>query len=170
MTADFFKFTTETTKENFSKSQQLIFSENDYDPYSDDLSNMEQLLDEGKFQEVVDYGSINILLSPRAHLFKNYALRQLKKVKEAQIEMRLSSKILQCIKLSGAGTKEEPYLITRISDEKDFLDFIHDRLAKQSLFSENDKYYDLITTISKKEIYFDITIPYLKLSSILHKQ
>lgn len=136
MTEDFFKFIMETTKENFSKSQRDVFSNNEYNPYSEDLNYLEELLDEEKFQDAVEYNTVNILLSPRAHLYKNYALTQLKKEDGAKAEMIIALKILECISLTGIGTKDEPYVITRISDEKDFLNYLEEEFSSQSLVSE----------------------------------
>lgn len=68
MTDDFFKFITETTKENFLAAQQIVFSDEAYYPYSEDLSILEERLNNDEFEEVAAYFSVNILLSPRAFL------------------------------------------------------------------------------------------------------
>jgi len=167
MTDQFFNFISETTKENFQSAQQEVFSDNAYNPYSDDLDLIEELLDENKFDEAVNYLSVNVLLSARAHLYKNYALTQLGKEKEAQAELIFAHKILEGISLTGDGTLVKPYLITRISDEKDFLSYLEEVFARQSLVSDNGHFYDVIVTQSERRIYFDITTPYLKMQNLM---
>lgn len=165
-----FQFVIETTKENFETSQQSIFSHESYDPYSEDLENIENLLDENRFEEVIKYNNINILLSPRAHLYKSFALRQLGEESNAKSEVILAHKILEGISLTGEGTQEKPFVVTRISDEKDFLTYLEEQFSGQSLQHSEDKIYDVINTVSQKEIYFDITVPYQKMMNLINNQ
>ena len=167
MTVDFFKFITETTKENFLASQQIVFSDETYNPYSDDLNILEQQLGNDEFEEVIEYVSVNILLSPRAHFCKHYALTELGDEEGAKAELILGQKILEAISLTGNGTKEMPYLITRMSDERDLLAYLDEEFASQSLVADNNRFYDLITTQSGNEIYFDITTSYSKMQNMV---
>ena len=41
------------------------------------LKNLQDLLNEGKFEEVIQYVNVNILLSPRAHICKYFAYKEL---------------------------------------------------------------------------------------------
>lgn len=167
MTDDLIKFITETTKENFISIQNTVISNAEYHPYSDDLSTMENMLDTSKFEDVGDFYTVNILLSPRAHLYKNYAYEKLNKENEANSELILAQKIMEGLSLTGDGSKQSPYLVTRISDEKDLLSYFQEQFANQKLINDNGRYFDCITCQSGKDIYFDITTPYLKMQELM---
>lgn len=167
MIDDFFKFLSETTKENFLAAQQVVFSDESYNPYSEDLNILEEQLDNDEFEEVVKCVSVNILLSPRAHFYKNYAYTKLGNEDGSNAELFLGQKILEAISLSGNGTIEMPYLITRMSDERDLLAYLDETFASQSLVAENNRFYDLITTQSGNRIYFDITTSYTKMQNLV---
>lgn len=167
MTEDLFKFINETTKENFISIQNAVISNPEYHPYSNDLSTMEDMLDAGKFEDVDDFYTINILLSPRAHLYKNYAFEKLNKENEAKSELILAQKIMEGLSLTGDGSQQSPYFVTRISDERDMLSYFQEQFASQRLINDHNRYLDCITSQSGKNIYFDITTPYLKMQELL---
>ncbi|WP_452598660.1 DUF4919 domain-containing protein [Pontimicrobium sp. MEBiC01747] len=168
MTEEFFNFISETTKENFVNAQNAVKLHPAYNPYSEDLSIMEDLLDEKKFQEAADYSSINVLLSPRAHLYKNYALGQLNNVKDAESELFFAQKIMEGIETTGDGSEEYPYIVTRVSDERDLLNYLQEKFISQRLVNKNNQYFDLINCESGTELYFDITEPYLKMQQLMN--
>jgi hypothetical protein len=60
-----------------------------------------------------------------------------------------------------------PYLITRMSDERDLLTYLNEEFASQSLVTENNRFYDLITTQSGNRIYFDITTSYTSMQNLV---
>lgn len=169
MEDNFFDFILSTTKENFLKAQERITKSEGYDPYSQDIEIITDLLDNNKYKEASSYTNLNILLSPRAHLLKQYAFTQLGNDNEAKAEMILAQKILEGLSLTGDGTKELPYLVTRISDERDLLDYLNEKFSAQSLIQENNRAYDRITTASAKQIYFDITAPYLRMQKLMNE-
>ncbi len=164
MTDDFFDFLTEPTKEAFLKARNYVIEHEEYNPYSDDTSTIQDLLQKEAFEDVLKYTNINVILSPRVHLMKKYAATQLGREKDATSEYFLGHRILEGIESTGDGSKENPYLVLRVSDERDFLGFIGEEFKSQALVKE-DKTYDLITTQSGKSIYFDITDSYKKIAS-----
>ena len=165
MTEDFFYFISNTIKKNFINSQNIVFSNAEYNPYSEDLNIMKNLLDSNEFKKLVEYNNINTILSPRAHLYKNYALEKLEN--DAKHELIFTQKIMEGISITGNGTKALPYLVTRVSDEKDMLNYLQEEFKSQRLAKENDKFYDLIFCKSENKIYFDITIPFLKMQDLM---
>jgi hypothetical protein len=66
-----FDFVGRSTKENFLKHRELIITNPDYDPDSDDLEIMKKLYENKEYDKLNYYVTINVLLSPRAH-FKIY--------------------------------------------------------------------------------------------------
>lgn len=167
MQQDFFQFIQEPSKEAFLKSRAYVINHADYDPYSDDLDTMEGLLDTGKFEEAAEYRNINVLLYPKAHLYKSYALKKLNREDDAKSESVFAFIIMDCMELTGDGSKESPYIVTRISDERDFLMHLDEEFATQSLVTEEGKYFDMITTQSGRAIYFDITDCYRRMQYLM---
>jgi len=158
MTADIFDFIKTPSKELFLKSQQYVINHEVYDPYTSELDELMDLMDAKDFQKVVDFKSINTLLSPSAHLIKHHAAKQMNDDLNAKSEWILFNKVLENLLLTGDGSKEQPYLITQISDERDIIQSMEDEVANQRLIKSEGKSYDLIKTKSGKEIYFDITL------------
>lgn len=167
MTERFFDFVLNTTLENFSSSQREVMNHQDYNPYSEELDQLELLLDNGNLLEVINYTSINTILSPRAHLYKNYALEKLGKKDEARAELILACKIMEGVQLTGDGSREKPFVVTRISDEKDMLGYLDEEFLSQELFHADNGIYDLIECQSGREICFDITLPYRKMNALM---
>lgn len=164
MTDDFYAFLKEPTKENFLKAHSYIAQHEDYNPYSNDLNQMEDLLEKNEFQKALDYANINVMLSPRAHLMKKYAATQLENEEAANAEYFLAMRILEGIESTGDGSKEHPYLVLRVNDEGDLLSYLEEEYQVQQLIQE-DIIYDAITTKSGKTIYFDITNCYQKMNT-----
>ncbi len=164
MTDDFYAFLKEPTKENFLKAHSYVVQHEDYNPYSDDINQMEELLEKNEFQKALEYANINVMLSPRAHLMKKYAATQLEDEEAANAEYFLAMRILEGIESTGDGSKEHPYLVLRVNDEGDLLSYLEEEYQVQRLIQE-DTIYDAITTKSGKTIYFDITDCYQKMNS-----
>ncbi|WP_046758161.1 DUF4919 domain-containing protein [Kordia jejudonensis] len=164
MKDDFFDFLNEPTKEAFLKARAQIVAHEDYNPYSDDPTIIQDLLMQKEYEKVMNYTNINTILSPRVHLMKKYAATQLGREKDATSEDFLGYRILEGILATGDGSKEHPYMVLRVSDERDFLSFIGEEFASQALIKE-EKTYDCIHTQSGKSIYFDITDCYRKIAS-----
>jgi hypothetical protein len=154
---EIFSFVLETNKEIFLHSQSIIMNHEDYNPYSDDLDILEKLLDQEKYIEVIEYYNINIMLSPRAHLYKFYALERVGNQKDAKMEILIADKIFEAISLTGDGTLEFPYNVTRISDENDFLRHLKEQPKMQRLIKSNEKNVDVMECVSGAQFHFDIT-------------
>lgn len=158
------------TEENFLKLQLEVTSSEEYNPYSFEIYELESLLDDEKFEEVVQYENINTILSPSFHFLKNYALEQLNRFEEAEIEYEIATSLLLGIESTGNGTKEAPFIITRISDENDILMSLAENKSSQNLIEIDNTYFDVIKCESGKEIYFDITKPYLRNEILIEKR
>jgi len=170
MKEGFFDFMMEPSKESFLASRKYIVEHEDYDPYSDDLDELNLLLDQEKYKEASEFSALNLILSPRAHLLKNYALDKLQNEQGAKAEHILAMRIMECIELTGDGSQASSYIVTRISDEKDMLLYLGEAMLSQALQSFENKYFDVITTQSGKTIYFDITDCYTRLPYIFEKK
>ncbi|WP_426477227.1 DUF4919 domain-containing protein [Chryseobacterium sp. CBSDS_008] len=166
-----FEFLTDPTKETFLKCRELVISDPEYDPYSEDIENLQDLLNEGKFEEVIRYANINILLSPRAHICKYFAYKELGDEKGRNIEMTITQIIFECLEKTGEGTKKSPYIITRISDERDLVrHHLNKQDVSQNLVKDGDKIMDALTLDDGTQLYFDIKDPYQRLAFSFSKR
>ncbi|WP_223601079.1 DUF4919 domain-containing protein [Chryseobacterium sp. GVT01B] len=166
-----FEFLTDPTKETFLKCRELVINDPEYDPYSEDIENIQNLLNEGKFEEVIQYVNVNILLSPRAHIYKYFAYKELGDEKGRSIEMTIAQIIFECLERTGDGTKESPYMITRISDERDLArHHLNKQDVSQNLVKDGDKIMDVLTLDDGTQLYFDIKDPYQRLAFSFSKR
>ncbi|MCS3529996.1 DUF4919 domain-containing protein [Chryseobacterium sp. JUb7] len=160
-----FDFIKDPTKENFLKSRELIVTNPDYNPYSDDLEIMEQLFENKEYEKLNYYVNINVLLSPRAHFIKYFSLKQAGNTKAADSVMFICHNILSGIEKTGDGTLQNPYIVIRISDEADFLQLhLRKKYTQQKLMQNEGKYLDVLTLEDGSELYFDITDAYQRIS------
>ncbi len=166
-----FEFLTDPTKETFLKCRELVINDPEYDPYSEDLENMQDLLNKGKFEEVILYKNVNILLSPRAHIYKYFAYKELGDEKGRNIEMTIAQFIFECLVKTGEGTQDAPYMITRISDERDIVrQHLNKKDVSQNLIRDGDKIMDVLTMDDGIQLYFDIKVPYQRLAFSFSKR
>lgn len=145
------------TAENYLAIRKEIVALDGYDPYSDDIDQLNELLDAEKFEEALQYNNANTLLSARCHLLKSFALKQLGNDKDAQSENIIAHQILEGMAASGDGTLEKPYMVLRISDERDLMMYLDEEFTSQSLSNRNGMMLDVLTTVSGKQIHFNIT-------------
>ncbi|MFP3593154.1 DUF4919 domain-containing protein [Chryseobacterium sp. SIMBA_038] len=156
-----FDFVADPTKENFLKHRELIITNPDYDPYSDDLDIMEKLYENKEYDKLNYYVTINVLLSPRAHFRKYFSLKQIGNTKAAESVMFICHNILSCMEKTGDGSIENPYIVIRVSDEKDFMELhLKKKYIQQRLIQHEDKYLDVLTLEDGSEVHFDITDAY----------
>lgn len=166
-----FEFLADPTKETFLKCRKLVINDPEYDPYSEDIENMQDLLNEGKFEEVIQYVNVNILLSPRAHIYKYFAYKELAEDKGRSIEMTIAQLIFECLEKTGDGTKDFPYIITRISDERDLIrHHFNKQDVSQSLVRDGNKIMDVLTLDDGSQLYFDIKDPYQRMAFSFSKR
>ncbi|MCX6318500.1 MAG: hypothetical protein NTW29_14505 [Bacteroidetes bacterium] len=60
----------------------------------------------------------------------------------------IAIKLMEGVSLTGDGSQEKPFLVTSVSDERDFLQLIEEKVESQCLLSVVGKHYDLLTTAS----------------------
>ncbi|SIR06031.1 DUF4919 domain-containing protein [Chryseobacterium sp. RU33C] len=166
-----FEFLTDPTKETFLKCRERVINDPEYDPYSEDIENIQDLLNKGKFEEVIRYNNVNILLSPRAHIYKYFAYKELGDEKGRSIEMTIAQLIFECLEKTGNGTEDSPYIITRISDERDLVrHHLNKHDVSQNLIRDGDKIMDALTLEDGTQLYFDIKVPYQRLAFSFSKR
>ncbi|MEE6127554.1 DUF4919 domain-containing protein [Chryseobacterium arthrosphaerae] len=166
-----FEFLTDPTKETFLKCREVVINDPGYDPYSQDTENMQDLLNSGKFEDVIQYVNINILLSPSAHIYKYFAYKELGNEKARNVEMMIVQTLFECLEKTGDGTRKSPYIVTRISDERDLIrHHFNKQDVSQWLIRDEDKIIDVLKLDDGTEVCFDIKTLYHRLAFSFNKR
>jgi hypothetical protein len=148
---------------NFLKVHKLVVSHPSYAPYSSELDEIPDLLDESKFKEVkerIGAAKYNLLLSPRAHMFLAAAARGLDDKEAVKQETTISDKCIQGVCATGDGSEKKPMIVTRVSDEYDVARSLKKRVSGQGLRIKDERCYDVLQCADKSELWFDITTPF----------
>ncbi|QIF02155.1 DUF4919 domain-containing protein [Roseimicrobium sp. ORNL1] len=159
----FVEFLQAPTQENFLKVRNAVLATEEFDPYTDAIDGVPKMMEAGELEqalEVMKHALFpNLVLSPGAHLNIAFLLHKLGREKDAAFEHHISQLLQEAIEETGDGTEARPYLVTRTSDEYDYL-FAHDLEAKgQALAKSPDgtREHDVLTTKDGGQIWFDVT-------------
>jgi hypothetical protein len=149
------------SKESYLRLRRMLLDNNDYNPYSADLYKISELIQRNMFQQALNkiiQSMINLMLSPRAHMFASIAYMKLGQERECQKAKNLYKACLSGILSTGDGSKEKPYLVTSVSDEHDVLSAMEKEFVSQSVTKEQKgKRYDVFELTDGTRLYFDIT-------------
>lgn len=154
-------------RENYMRLFEMVTSGDAYDPYSDEMRRVHSHLELGDANSaymVLMQSWSNLMLSPRAHLAAGICLEQLGQPDGCRAEKMIASAILEGILASGDGSRENPYLVTRTSDEYDLLSYLEKTMRQQALHEDEGRYFDVLELEDGGSLWFDITAPYTKLS------
>jgi hypothetical protein len=161
MRAQFFTYLEHPSLDSFMGLREAVLSAEGFDPYSCDLDDINALMESDQWEEVVATITKNLfpnhLLSPSAHLSLGFAYHKLGREKESGFEQLVYSALVDGIKSTGDGTAEQPYLVTRTSDEYDLLMVEDLRPTQQSLIHRDGREFDMMTLEDGREVWFDIT-------------
>lgn len=159
--ADVFKaFFAKPDKENYLRALKATTDLKSYNPYSTDLSDVSELIDDGKFDDArkkLKACMPEFMLSPRAHQFSAKVKKQLGDAKAAKRETELAKKCIDGILSTGDGTADKPYSVTRVSDEYDLLAHLGKRMVSQGLAHKNGKSCDRLQCGDGSELWFDVS-------------
>jgi hypothetical protein len=157
----FIRYLTERNPADFLALRNAQAASPAYEPYNDRLSDVMSLLGEGKFVESRDIlreGMLNVLLTPSAHLLLAYALSNLGDAEGEKMEGAAGYILLDGILSTGDGSRERPYLVSRIRDEYDVLQELDKPFQGQSLIHNGDRSFDVINGGEGTQLWFDITM------------
>ncbi|RBP35535.1 uncharacterized protein DUF4919 [Roseimicrobium gellanilyticum] len=159
----FVEFLQAPTQENFLNVRNAVLADAQFDPYTDAIDGVPKMMEAGELEqalEVMKHALFpHLVLSPGAHLNIAFVLHKLGREKDAAFEHHISQMLQKAIEETGDGTEARPYLVTRTSDEYDYL-FAHELEAKtQALAKSPDgkHEYDVLTTTTGQQIWFDVT-------------
>ena len=139
-----------------------------YRPYSDEMDNANQLLEEGRFPEAVltlRAAMPNLLLSPSAHQMLAYSYAKMEDEEAAAAETKAAMACLRGIQSTGDGTEQQPWLVVRTSDEYDVMATLQKRMQQQSLVNDNDLHLDRVECTDGSTLWFDVTDAFRQLGA-----
>lgn len=163
----------EPNKERFLDVRRLILAWPQYDPYSNDLVDIESLYGEKKFdaaKQQLDKSMPNLLLSPRAHILAYLIARGRGDFKVANNERVIIKSLYQGLMSTGDGTREHPYLVLRVSDEYDLLMHFSKKASSNSTQSIEEKHFDVLHCEDGSSVWFDVTDAYRWMQEKMKKE
>ncbi len=98
------------------------------------------------------------------------AYEKLGKQEEAEMEAAIYRRCIEGILSTGDGSREHPYVITRVSDEYDILFVLEREMESQALCEINNRHCDVIALADGEEMVFDITDCYGELTKQFSKR
>jgi hypothetical protein len=161
--AAFPAFLKDPSKANFLKVHKLVVSHPAYAPYSSDLDEAADLIEQGNLKSADDLlreGRVNLLLSPRAYQLARRLSPGPRDPKSAQLASETAKKCLQGIRSTGDGTEKQPMIVARSSDAYDVAKSMDKRVAGFRRHSKEDKYYEILRCSDNSELWFDVTAPF----------
>lgn len=158
------------TREAYLEIYRSVVSRPDYDPYSTELNRVLELLEAEQpaaAGEELTRAMPNLILSPRAHYIASRVYEKLGDEQAAAAEKALVSVCLRGILASGEGTAENPYVVARVSDERDVASYLGREVKGSSLHMEDGRFLDALHLAGGDPLWFDITDAYQRLQSQL---
>ena len=149
------------SRESFTALRSEVMAHPEFDPADTSLDGVAAMLADGMHDEAAELIRAQLvpdfLLSPGAHWSLGYALRMIGDERGETFEFSLGQQLLNGIQLSGEGTEESPWLVSRTSDQYDLLLSRDLKLKTQAIVRVGDRSLDRMETHSGEVFYFDIT-------------
>jgi hypothetical protein len=158
------------TLENFVALRSAHLAQEGLNPYSGELIPVGKLLAAGKYREAADLISKHLIpdyiMSAGAHLELAVAQKGLGFNDKAEFERFLAQKLVLGIEMTGKGSEARPFLVTRTSDEYDFLIYRKQTPSIQALVESAGRRLDRIQTQSGEVFWFDVT----EIHALMHRR
>ena len=162
----FIRFVQSPNRESFLAVRTAVISSNFYDPYSKDFEEIDELVESGKFDEAsekIAAAMPNLLLSPRAHMISAFLAERSNDQQRTEMEDLISVACCEGILATGDGSKDNPYLVLRTSDEYDVIEYCQQKISGQALINDGEQHFDLMQLEDGTEMWFDVTDAFKKL-------
>ncbi|MDX1945598.1 MAG: hypothetical protein SFU86_09320 [Pirellulaceae bacterium] len=160
MQRQFSRFVELPSRENYLAACRAVLRRAELPLVAIDLADLEQLLDAGEFQEVLD--RIDSLpaskaLSPRVHFFAAEAAEALGDLETGEVERFLFVLCLKGLLATGDGSQSAPYVVCHATDEHDVLEALAHEPAGQTLLADATQMLDMITCTDGRQVWFDVS-------------
>lgn len=154
------RYLEEQTPESFLALRQSVLASPDYNPYSDELLEASELLDQGKFEGARErlHSMLGTwVLTPRVHFMLAFAHQKVGDRESAEMEEAIGALLLQGILSTGDGSEGAPYLVSRVADEYDALEYLDRPSRGQSLVGKEERRLDRHQCEDGSCVWFDVT-------------
>lgn len=156
----FLSFVEEPALDTYLFVRERIVAHTRYDPYSDELRQLELDFHAGEYSRV--YKNAPRLLpiwnlSPRFHYLFGVSALETGDLATAEREKRLSRTCLFGLTETGDGTEERPFLVTYLSDEYDLLRCMDVQVRQQQVVDVDHRQMDVLRAADGTEYWFDVT-------------
>jgi hypothetical protein len=149
--------------ETYLRVRKKVIESGCYKPYSYELREIDALLAQEKYQEaqnLLQEAMPNLLLSPRAHLFRAWIAEKTGNSEEMQMEREIAGCIARGILSTGDGSASRPYVVMRTTDEHDLVGYLGKEFSQQALLQADGKSMDRVACSDGSSLCFDITDAY----------
>ena len=156
-------FVKQPSKQSYLGVLAALASSEAYQPYANDLADIEELIERKQFKEAqarLDKARPGLLLSPRLHSLAARTATGLGDAGTMAAELSMGNECLKAILGTGDGSRERPYVVSMVEDEYDLLRHLKKRVRSQGLMIGDEKHYDRIQCQDGGEVWFDITTPF----------
>lgn len=156
-----FDYLCHPSKESYMRTRAALFAEPDYNPYNQELTSLKTLIAQEEYatatQQIERILYPDYMLSPRAHLTLGVLYHKLGQPSQSNVHYTIGAHCIQGIQWTGNGTKDQPYLITRVSDALDIFSAANLPLAHHRLEQQGQRQFEVLTSTNKQEMWFDCT-------------
>jgi hypothetical protein len=146
----FMQFVQQPNAETYRKLHALVTSQPSYDPYGNELNQVEEFLSRQDYAEAKKRLSdmmVTWLISPTVHMLAGFVAAKLGDTPAC----------MQGILATGDGTDNKPYLVSRVRDEYEVIRFLGKTSAAQAAVSHGNLFLDSHTCSDGSSIHFDVT-------------
>ena len=144
MNNDLLAFFESPDRENYLAVRKHLISSDDYDPYSDETDKAGELIEQNDLEKARDKLTSsmgNLLLSPNAHQMLGFLHHKLGNEEAAEMELTIAHACILGILDTGDGTKDNPYIVVRSSDEYDVMMYLEKDFGA-IVATVNDRHFD----------------------------
>lgn len=145
---------------SFLELRQLVIESEKYDPDSITLLEAVEAKESGDPQRAIDLlieSHENFLLTPFFHFYFADLYKSIGDEEGYISSTGLGVACIDGILSTGNGTEEKPYLVLRISEEKDILNVLGHEPITQSIVRKEDKHFDVFECEKGLKYWFDIS-------------
>ncbi len=153
-------FLTHPTETRFRSLQRMVMADRDYDPLAQTILQLESRLHameaESLLAEIEDLSWI-WQLCPRLHFVQARTYEDLGQQDRMATCVATMQNCLRGLLSTGDGSKNAPFAVTFLTDQRDVLRVIGEEFRVQQLVRVNDRCCDVITSHDGCEVWFDVT-------------
>ncbi|MCP4136852.1 MAG: hypothetical protein GY754_38130 [bacterium] len=166
----FMDYLQDNSLEKFMTLRESVASSDSYSPYVDYQEKLFGFLENEQYEDANEYLTslmFCLFLNPNVHRLAAFIHDRLGDENASQDELFIGMTLLKGILLTGDGSEKKPFLVLYTYDEYDILEHFEKEFEEQTLNRVGDKVYDLVKCKDGTELWFDITIPHVKLTEML---